>query len=30
MATAKVDTENLVWITETDPQNNSRFKIDSY
>ena len=31
IATAKVDTENFIWITEADPQNNnSRFKLDSY
>ena len=30
MATAKVDTENFVWITEADPENNNRFKLDNY
>ena len=30
MATTKVDTQNFVWITGADPQNNSRFKLDSY
>ena len=30
MATTKVDNKNFVWITGADPQNNSRFKLDSY
>ena len=30
MATTKVDTENFVWITEADPENNNRFKLDNY
>ena len=30
IATTKVNTKNFVCITETYPQNNSRFKLDSY
>ena len=30
MATTKVDNKKFVWITGADPQNNSRFKLDSY
>ena len=30
MATTKVDNKNFVSITGADPQNNSRFKLDSY
>ena len=30
MATTKIDNENVVWITEADPQNSSGFKLDSY
>ena len=30
MATTKVDNKNFAWITGADPQNNSRFKLDSY
>ena len=30
MTNTKVDTKNFVSITETNLQNNSRFKLDSY